>query len=66
MAGCEHSCENTVGGYNCTCESGHALTTDLHNCLGKLVVSLAFRGQSSSKRQHKWFYGMVYPGNKRN
>ena len=38
MAGCEHSCTNTDGDYYCTCGSGHALTTDLHNCLGKLVV----------------------------
>ena len=38
MAGCEHNCKNTVGDYSCTCDSGHTLTTDLHNCLGKQVV----------------------------
>ena len=33
---CEHNCVNIDGGYNCTCESEHALATDFYNCLGKL------------------------------
>ena len=48
MAGCEHRCENTVGDYNCTCESGHALTTDLHNCLGKYVKFIGVQGSKAT------------------
>ena len=37
---CEHNCVNIDGGYNCTCESEHALATDFYNCLGKLNLRL--------------------------
>ena len=39
-AGCERDCTNIDGGYSCTCGSGYALATDLHNCLGKLCCNM--------------------------
>lgn len=32
---CEHKCNNTVGGYNCSCHSGFQLDSDLKKCSGK-------------------------------
>ncbi|CAB3400845.1 unnamed protein product [Caenorhabditis bovis] len=31
-AGCEHSCQNRLGSYVCTCNSGFVLSEDKHNC----------------------------------
>ena len=69
MAGCEHNCTNTVGDYNCTCESGHALATDLHNCLGKLVVCQIHwhsgdQSPSQGNTSSIGFIAIVYPGDK--
>ena len=31
---CHHRCNNTIGDYNCTCEDGYRLLSDLHTCEG--------------------------------
>ncbi|CAI5455008.1 unnamed protein product [Caenorhabditis angaria] len=31
-AGCEHSCQNRLGSYICTCNAGFILSEDKHNC----------------------------------
>lgn len=49
IVGCEHNCVNIDGHYSCTCGSENTLATDLHSCLGKLLYSLALRGQLSRK-----------------
>ena len=33
--GCEHKCENTVGGYTCSCPQGLKLNADNKTCSGK-------------------------------
>ena len=35
--GCATTCTNTVGSYECSCNTGYELNNDLHNCNGKLV-----------------------------
>ncbi len=32
--GCEHSCTDTEGSYECSCEMGYALKEDQHSCQG--------------------------------
>ena len=32
--GCDHSCVNTVGSYNCSCDTGYRLGNDSHTCEG--------------------------------
>ena len=34
--GCAHTCTNSVGSYACSCNTGFALDTDNHGCIGKL------------------------------
>ena len=43
--GCDGSCHNTVGGYECKCPEGESeLSTDLHSCVGKsLSASLSYK-----------------------
>ena len=36
--GCSQQCSNTVGSYNCSCQSGYKLTDDNHTCIGKLLM----------------------------
>lgn len=36
-AGCEETCENTVGGFRCSCPSGTRLSGDGVSCIGKSV-----------------------------
>ena len=38
--GCEHICNNTVGSYYCTCNSGYTLNKNGRNCTGIILVSL--------------------------
>ena len=33
--GCDTTCTNTVGSYECSCNTGYELNNDLHNCNGK-------------------------------
>ena len=32
--GCDHSCVNIVGSYNCSCDTGFRLGNDSHTCEG--------------------------------
>ena len=32
--GCEHNCNNTVGSFFCSCNTGYVLTMDGQNCTG--------------------------------
>ena len=34
--GCEHSCNNTIGTFECYCDSGYRLEENGLNCSGKL------------------------------
>lgn len=34
--GCQHSCEDTDGAYNCSCYDGFELSPEGHICQGKL------------------------------
>ena len=34
--GCEHTCTNTVGSYNCSCNTGYQLSLGQH-CSGNLI-----------------------------
>ena len=33
--GCNQTCVNTVGSYNCECDEGYNLNSDEHGCDGK-------------------------------
>ena len=35
--GCEHNCNNTVGSFYCSCNTGYALTLDGKNCTGRQI-----------------------------
>ena len=32
--GCDHTCNNEAGSYNCVCQHGFNLDEDLHGCTG--------------------------------
>ena len=32
--GCNQTCDNTNGSYQCSCSEGYELTNDTHNCTG--------------------------------
>ena len=34
---CEQHCDNTAGGYNCSCNSGYSLDDNNQTCSGKLL-----------------------------
>lgn len=34
---CDFRCDNTEGGYNCSCEEGDTLDTDGHTCTGIFI-----------------------------
>lgn len=36
---CSSTCNNTVGSYSCSCESGYALDVDGHNCTGTILYT---------------------------
>lgn len=40
--GCEHTCQNTAGSYQCFCHLGHHLADDKHSCVRRLNVLNAF------------------------
>lgn len=33
-SGCDQQCEDVVGGYQCGCDEGYQLDSDLYNCKG--------------------------------
>ena len=37
ISGCAHTCRNTIGGFNCSCNPGYVLGKDLRSCIGKLT-----------------------------
>lgn len=37
--GCDQVCHNTVGSYDCYCDFGYALNSNLHSCDGKNMHS---------------------------
>ena len=36
--GCDQTCTNHIGTYNCTCSNGYTLGNDAHGCNGKIFV----------------------------
>ena len=36
--GCNQTCGNTVGSYNCECNEGYNLNSDEHGCDGKMKI----------------------------
>ena len=32
---CAHSCHNTIGSYECSCDEGYHLSSDRRHCLGR-------------------------------
>lgn len=39
--GCEHTCENTLGSFECSCRDGYILAEDKLACTGKGHFALA-------------------------
>ena len=43
--GCDHTCNNQIGSYDCECRDGYTLGEDLHECIGEqwltIIVNLA-------------------------
>lgn len=37
---CSHSCHNTPGSYECSCDDGYQLSTDKRHCLGMFLTLL--------------------------
>ena len=37
---CSHSCHNTPGSYECSCDDGYQLSTDKRHCLGTFLTLL--------------------------
>ena len=47
--GCQHGCNNEIGSYHCTCNSGYVLDSDMQRCYGKYInvsesTDISFRG----------------------
>ena len=38
--GCQHNCNNNVGSFFCSCNTGYALTPNGKNCTGKYVLCI--------------------------
>ena len=36
--GCNHTCTNTLGSYNCSCYDGYLLSEDLSSCIGNIIM----------------------------
>ena len=39
ISGCSQLCNNTVGGYFCSCMAGYSLLEDGSNCVGKYMCT---------------------------
>ena len=35
--GCDHTCINIGGSYQCACNDGYKLNSDFHSCIGKIL-----------------------------
>lgn len=38
--GCDHTCQNTAGSYQCFCHRGHRLAEDKHSCIREFTSAL--------------------------
>lgn len=38
--GCDHTCNNTIGSYECFCDSGYLLLDDGHSCTGVCIYTI--------------------------
>ena len=38
--GCQHTCVNTAGSYQCQCRSGYRLSSNGRNCVGKWLAQI--------------------------
>ena len=41
--GCEHTCNNTLGSFTCSCRNGYELDTDDQGCHGKVMMVIMAR-----------------------
>ena len=39
--GCDATCNNTIGSFQCSCETGYMLAADDANCEGKVIIMTA-------------------------
>ncbi|CAG5130412.1 unnamed protein product [Candidula unifasciata] len=53
-AGCQHICKNTIGSYQCECDSGFILDSDMHSCKEE-------RCHSDIESVDGFFYSPNYP-----
>ena len=40
--GCQHTCNNTVGSFQCSCLSGYSLNADGLQCDGKILLTMNY------------------------
>ena len=40
--GCQHTCVNTDGSYECQCRSGYRLSSNGRNCIGTVDLEIIF------------------------
>ena len=40
--GCQHVCQNTDGGYRCSCHNGYVLNSNDHDCEGTCVPVMLY------------------------
>lgn len=52
--GCQHTCENSVGSFSCSCNDGYKLNSDGLTCSGNTLDSFfPFRNESERFREEK-------------
>ena len=37
--GCDQTCTNSIGSYDCSCNTGYRLDTDRHTCNGDVYIA---------------------------
>ena len=40
ISGCNQTCTNIMGSYNCSCDSGYSLGSDGHDCIGQYYYNM--------------------------